>query len=91
MTPQSGASSEGFVAGRGMYGWHYAGDAVAHVERHNCAKGCAVPDPRDVAEHGPGGCCGLLAALFTQEPIPEFEGTDAHVVCHARQPIEADR
>lgn len=78
---------EPFVAQRGAYGWHYAGDAVEHVERHNCSKGCAVPNPNDVAEHGPGGCCDLLASLFTGDPISEFEGTPTHVVCHVRQPI----
>lgn len=73
-----------FVAGRGAYGWHYADDAVQHVEEHNCSKGCNVPDDADVGEFGPGGSCGLLALLYTGDPIPEFEGTDTHVVCHAR-------
>jgi hypothetical protein len=77
-------SHEPFVAGRGMYGWHYADAAVRHVEEHNCSKGCTVPTAADIAEFGPGGTCSLLALLFTQDPIPEFEGTDTHVICHAR-------
>lgn len=75
---------EPFVASRGMYGWNYADAAVRHVEEHNCSKGCAVPTAAHIAEFGPGGTCGLLALLFTGDPIPEFEGTDTHVVCHAR-------
>jgi hypothetical protein len=78
------ATHDPFVPGRGVYGWNYADDAVAHVEEHNCAKGCNVPNQEDIAEFGPGGACVLLAALYAGEPIPEFEGTHTHVICHAR-------
>jgi hypothetical protein len=78
---------EPFVADRGMYeGWNYADAAVRHVEKYNCSKGCTVPTKKDIAEFGPGGCCPLLASLYTRDPVPEFEGTDTHVVCHARVP-----
>lgn len=75
---------EPYTAGRGDYGCHYASGVVELVEKHNCSKGCTVPDPKDVAEFGPGGTCGLLALLFTGDPIPEFEALPTHVVCHAR-------
>lgn len=76
---------EPFVGGRGSYGWNYADDAVRHMEEHNCSKGCTVPTEQDKAEFGPGGTCPLLAHLYADEPIAEFEGTTTHVVCHARQ------
>lgn len=77
--------AEPFVSERGMHGWNYASDAVHHVEKHNCALGCTVPTRRSVREHGPGGDCHLLAALFFHDPIPEFTDGD-YVTCHARRP-----
>lgn len=50
--------------------FHYAHDAIAHIEQVSCGQGagCAHAGRRvDVLEHGAGGTCGILAGLFLGE------------------------
>ena len=72
--------------------FEYAHDAIAHVERTSCAKGCVrawQDGPDKVAEFGPGGTCGVLArvGLGDGEPVPELLDDGRRVVCEARWPL----
>lgn len=70
--------------------WEYASDTIAHVEQHNCAKGCQRPSAGSVTDEEPGGDCGLLAAIMLEEPIDDEDMTDDGTVvrCWARVPPE---
>lgn len=79
-------TDEGPVFGRGDYGAMYAGDLIELVERHNCVKGCLRSGTAaERAEFGPGGNCGLLAALFAEVAVPEFEPGPKRIVCKVRE------
>jgi hypothetical protein len=82
-------AAEPYVASRGDYGQGYASGLVELVEQWNCALGCIVPTEADKAEHGPGGCCELLARLFTGDPLPEFDPQPDRLVCTVRTPANS--
>ncbi len=66
-------------------------EAIEHIEQHNCIRGCAVPDPKDIAEFGPGGACPILArvAAGDGEPISELDDQGRRIVCLARKVTHA--
>lgn len=75
--------------------WGYAYEAIEHIEQHNCSRGhgCvhgARPGSKDWKEIGPGGSCGVLAALSigADEPIEELDmdGGATHVTCWEYSP-----
>lgn len=68
--------------------WYYVHHLIEHVEQHNCALGCKRPDPNDVAEHGPGGLCDLLALATVEQPIAEWVDDGVVVHCTAREPVD---
>jgi hypothetical protein len=64
--------------------FHYAQDAVRDVERNSCGQGqgCRHAGTRaQVAEHGPGGVCGLLAGLFCQDVQVEIRDDGERLTC----------
>jgi hypothetical protein len=64
--------------------FHYAHDAVADVEQTTCGKGagCRHAGTRaQVAEHGPGGICGLLAGIFVGEVQVEIRDDGERLSC----------
>lgn len=65
----------------------YAADAIAHLEARCCALGCThAGSPADIAEHGPGGTCAVLAAIYTDTtPMPEITDDGESLTCLARQ------
>lgn len=78
--------------------WPYAHDAIAHVEEWNCSRGrgCqhgARPGSSEWTELGPGGSCGLLAAIAVgaDDPIEEMtmDGGAGYVVCweYTQRPV----
>lgn len=69
--------------------FEYAGQAVAYIERHNCARGCVNAGPDTSA--GPGGTCHLLAAVSMGDgpPIPEHRDMGRRIVCTAYTPLPA--
>lgn len=84
-----------FVPSRGSSGraWHYASDAIMHVERHNCAKGCVIAledGEANVDGFGPGGNCHVLATISVGGvPVEECSDDGKRVICHARWPLPA--
>lgn len=71
--------------------WHYASDAMDHVEERNCALGCkrGLADPAAFAEFGPGGTCDILArvCIGDDEPIPELDDDGETVTCLVREEL----
>lgn len=68
--------------------WEYAGQTVEAIERWNCSKGhgCVHGAERGTAEWkdpGPGGTCGLLAAIFYADAIPEMDDDGTRVTCRS--------
>lgn len=61
-------------------------DAIAHIERHNCA-GCAIPVPADVLVFGPGGCCPIICAVAVGDgaTITALDDRTGIIRCLARQ------
>lgn len=72
------------VPGRGVLGSEYIGDLLWKIERTNCRKGCIHATPMDDYVE----CAlGLLARVFLEEPMPEFDlHGNRYVVCLKRQP-----
>lgn len=70
--------------------WYYAMDCVAHIEEHNCAKGCkrGMETPSTFVDCGPGGSCGVLAMVAIEEPTEDLWDDGAVVHCLVREPIE---
>lgn len=71
--------------GRGRYGEH-SFETVEHIEKHNCSKGC-VRGARTRAqwdEFGPGGTCGVLAAVSVAvDVVPELDDDGEKLTCSA--------
>lgn len=65
----------------------HSSEAIDHIEQHNCVKGCAIPDPQDIREFGPGGNCPILVqvAIGDGEPIEQLDDRGRTIVCLARQ------
>jgi hypothetical protein len=82
-----GRGSVTYTPGRGRF--HSVTDLIEHIERNNCV-GCAVPDPKDIAEYGPGGCCSILAATILEEPMTELDDDGEIITCNQRTQVPPD-
>lgn len=65
----------------------YASAAIEHIEARCCALGCVrAGSPADIAAHGAGGTCPVLAAIFFEtEPIPEITDDGESLTCQVRE------
>ena len=66
--------------------FEYSMDAVAFIERTNCAKGCL--EPRTIEDpNEPGGNCELIVTVAIGEPkaIPELHDGGHYIKCLRRE------
>jgi hypothetical protein len=73
--------------------FEHASDAILHIETVNCAWGCrrGAETAEELLEFGPGGTCGILAAVAagTGEPVPELDDDGSQIECLVREPVRS--